>query len=112
VFLGLFVRTVSIQKSWEAYSTSTREKKFLNMKVWYDSGWSRGIPTYSSYRSALQFTCRWETYHVDCKEEKSGQYCLVLAIHEDLQVMTSYPSASFLHILDGTYLEADFSFLV
>lgn len=27
---------------------SIREKKFLNMNVWYDSGWSRGIPTYSS----------------------------------------------------------------
>jgi hypothetical protein len=33
------------------------------------------------------------THHVDCNKEKSGQYYFLPCILEDLQVMTSYPSA-------------------
>lgn len=32
---------------------SIREKKCLNMNVWYDSGWSRGMPTYSSMLNVM-----------------------------------------------------------
>ena len=45
VFFGLVVRS---HVNALTHSISTSEKKFSYMEVWYDAGWSRGIPTYSS----------------------------------------------------------------
>lgn len=34
--------------------TLTWEKKFSYMNVWYDEGWSRGMPMYSSYMKLVR----------------------------------------------------------
>lgn len=39
----------------------TWEKKCFHIKVWYDWGWSRGRPTYSSMLKVT--TCSKEIYH-------------------------------------------------
>ena len=51
-------------------STSTCEKKCLYMKEWYDSGWSLGKPTYSSWivhECTLIYNKTWilKAYHVE-----------------------------------------------
>lgn len=62
---------------------SINEKKFLNMKVWYDSGWSRAMPTYSSMltvrhqllrqaASAVEARWSWVLFHTYTRQRPAS----------------------------------------
>jgi len=71
-----------------AGSTSTCEKKCLYMKEWYDSGCSRGRPTYSSYQMDVSLASRTFgyqiTHHVKSDDILERDLASFVPLHEVL----------------------------